>query len=159
MKKIVLIALCALCLSAPLRETFAAEEPVVITTLFSDGSTNKWTQADLVAALQLVNRKYHRDVATAEGRRAWHGKRVGKQVITTNETGVICMTTTHEDGTTFVDAAKVITPADSAAAYLASLPKPAMTNGIPVRLANARLRAAQEKGVTNVVTLTISPAP
>ena len=151
--KIVLSLFCAAAFMLPMSR---AEEPVVITTLFSDGTTNTWTQADLVAALQLVNRKYHRDVSTAEGRRAWHGKRVGKEVITTNETGAIFKTTTHEDGMTFTDRAKVVTPADSAAAYSASLPKPAMTNGIPVRLANARLRAAQDKGVTNEVSVTIS---
>ena len=45
----------------------------VVTTLFSDGSTNAWTQADLVAALGLMNRKYHRDMESESGRRAWHG--------------------------------------------------------------------------------------
>lgn len=33
------------------------------------------------------------------------------------------------------------------------------TNGIPVRLANARLRAAENKQTTNVATVTLSPAP
>lgn len=46
---------------------------VVLVTRLSDGSTNPWTQVDLVDALGMVNRKYHRDMATDQGRRRWHG--------------------------------------------------------------------------------------
>ena len=46
---------------------------VVLVTSLSDGSTNPWTQVDLIDALGMVNRKYHRDMATDQGRRRWHG--------------------------------------------------------------------------------------
>ena len=46
---------------------------VVAATLRSDGSTNTWTQADLMDALGLLNRKYWRDMESQEGRRKWHG--------------------------------------------------------------------------------------
>lgn len=46
---------------------------VVLVTRLADGSANVWTQVDLVDALGMVNRKYHRDMATDQGRRSWHG--------------------------------------------------------------------------------------
>lgn len=58
MFKRILAATLALLFVAP---AVAADQPVV-TTLFSDGTTNTWTQADLVSALQLMNRRYHRDM-------------------------------------------------------------------------------------------------
>ncbi len=45
----------------------------VVATLKSDGTTNLWTEADLVDALGLLNRRYWRDMETASGRRDWHG--------------------------------------------------------------------------------------
>lgn len=44
-----------------------------ITTRNLDGSTNLWNQADLLEALGIINRKYHRDMQTPAGRKAWHG--------------------------------------------------------------------------------------
>lgn len=135
-----LAALCATC-----------DEPVVLTTLLSDGTTNTWTQSDLVAALQLLNRKYHRDVSTKEGRRAWHGA-MKREVVNTNTLEKI---TYYEDGTAFADPARIITPQDSVNAANAKLPKPVMTNGIPARLAAARLRQRENSTTTNTVTVTI----
>ena len=57
-------------------------------TLFSDGSTNSWTQADLKAALQLTNRKYHRDMQKPQGRIDWHGP-VVRRVVETNDLRLI----------------------------------------------------------------------
>ena len=71
--------------------------PVVAETLYEDGTTNRWTQADLSAALGLMNRKYHRDVKTEAGRVAWHGKRVRYEE--NNET--LTATATYADGTQF----------------------------------------------------------
>ena len=61
---------------------------VVLVTSLSDGSTNPWTQVDLIDALGMVNRKYHRDMATDQGRRRWHGDIVPEKcTIVTNADG------------------------------------------------------------------------
>lgn len=70
---------------------------VVAATLYADGSTNTWTQADLVDALGLMNRKYHRDMDSEEGRRQWHGRRL-QQYVLTNATGRIYRASIYEDG-------------------------------------------------------------
>ena len=142
-----LLAVCAQEQTEPQQQ----EDPVILTTLFSDGTTNTWTQADLVAALQLLNRKYHRDVSTEAGRKAWHGAK-RREVVDTNTLEKV---TYYEDGTAFTDQARIITPQDSANAYNASLPKPVMTNGVPTRLAAARLRQRENSTTTNEVTVTI----
>ena len=64
---------------------------VVLVTRLADGSTNEWTQVDLVDALGMVNRKYHRDMATDQGRRSWHGAIVPEK----------CTIVTNADGKTF----------------------------------------------------------
>ena len=80
MKKLLAIAIAAaLCCAY-------AEDPVVAATVRADGSTNTWTQADLQAALGLMNRMYWRDQETDAGRRKWHGERIGQYVIPTGET-------------------------------------------------------------------------
>lgn len=68
---------------------FAVESPVVATTLLADGSTNTWTQADLQAALGLMNRMYHRDMGTDAGRAKWHGDRIGQYILPTGETNSV----------------------------------------------------------------------
>lgn len=153
MNKMIVIV-CALALGftfcAPAQEV--STEGVMLTTLFSDGSTNTWTQADLVSALQLLNRKYHRDVSTASGRAAWHGRKT-REVVDTNTLQRI---TYYEDGTTFTDAARIITPAQSAQAHNAKLPKRTLsTNGVPAALAAARERFAQESGTVSNVTVRV----
>ena len=61
---------------------------VVLVTHLADGSTNAWTKVDLVDALGVVNRKYHRDMATDQGRRSWHGAIVPEKcTIVTNADG------------------------------------------------------------------------
>ena len=147
-------AIAVLVLTAGLCPAFhaQADDPIVAQTLFSDGRTNTWTQADLVAALQLLNRKYHRETdsatGTKAGREAWHGPVVRTLV----NTGELTRTTWHEDGMVFVDPFVSVSSRKS-------LPSPAMTNGVPVRLANARLRAATAKTTTNEVTVTVSASP
>ena len=127
-----------------------AETSSVVTTLLADGSTNSWTQADLVAALQLMNRKYHRDVETESGRKAWHGKLVSTVV----DTNALVKVTTYEDGTEFRDPFKVITPVASAQARVAQIS--VSTNGLPARLAAARLRRATEKAAVSNVTVIVN---
>ena len=65
---------------------FAANDPVVATTLREDGTTNTWTQAELQAALGLINRMYKREIGTDAGRRRWHGDRIGQYILPTGET-------------------------------------------------------------------------
>lgn len=71
-------------------------EAVIAATLRADGSTNTWTSADLQAALGLVNRKYWRDMETDQGRRQWHGDRIG-QYVTTND-GQLVRIDLYRDG-------------------------------------------------------------
>ena len=63
-----------------------AEEPVVAQTIRADGTTNTWTQADLQAALGLMNRMYWRDQETDSGRKKWHGERIGEYLLPTGVT-------------------------------------------------------------------------
>ena len=149
MKKLLILSLASLVSLASL------SDDVIAQTLLSDGSTNTWTQADLLAALQLINRKYHRETdqatGTSSGRAAWHGKVVHTVVDVTNET----RTTTHEDGKVFVDHFVPRPPAVTPA----KLPKRAMTNGVPVALAAARQRQIENEATTNIVTVTLAPTP
>ena len=115
MKKLLTIAASAvLCLGIH-------AEDIVATTLFEDCSTNTWTAADLQAALQLLNRMYHRDIKSAEGRRRWHGD--PKHSVATNaETRIIESVETYSDGFVFRDPGKrrkLRTPEEEAAWYLA----------------------------------------
>lgn len=126
-------------------------------TLFSDGSTNAWTQADLMAALQLTNRKYHRDMQKPQGRIDWHGP-VVRRVVETND---LRMIEYHEDGFTHTnrwrrppevlpkDRARIIEAQRIARAKrLAS-----QTNGVPKALADARQAGLASASVveTNIV--------
>lgn len=89
-----------LCLFAALLlcvQTNAEEQPIVVETMFEDGSTNTWTQTDLTDALGLMNRKYHRDIETEAGRRQWHGKRMGQYLLDDGNGGQ-CLVQLYEDG-------------------------------------------------------------
>lgn len=119
------------------------ESDVIFTTQYSDGRTNTWTQADLVQALGLLNRKYHRDCEKADGRKAWHGK-LKKEIVNTNE---LTKTEVYEDGTSFTYKFKIKTPAQAVKDYNSRL----STNGVPARIAAARLKRMQEKQTTNTV--------
>ena len=74
-----LLMFCAVCaaMSASAepepQQSGAPADGVVMATQRSDGSTNTWTLAELQDALGLMNRKYWRDMKTAQGRREWHG--------------------------------------------------------------------------------------
>ena len=126
---------------------FGQQQPAYVATLNLDGSTNTWTQADLVAALQLLNRKYHREVESAAGRQAWHGKMLREEVDTEREV----KREIHEDGTVFEIQFR---------ARPKSAPKPATLNadGVPVALAAARERREAEKASTNTVTVVTGPS-
>ena len=126
---------------------------VIATTLFSDGSTNVWTQADLLAALQLINRKYHRDCESGEGRRAWHG-RLMREMVATNDAGELVKTEYHDDGQTFTFTGRVVSAAVAVSNANSRL-STTMTRGVPRELAKARMRRAQEKAAVSNVTIAV----
>lgn len=150
-------AFCALALAAVLAPLTVrpegTDDTVVAQTLFSDGTTNTWTQADLIAALQLMNRKYHRDCERADGRRDWHGKLVGQSVTTNGET--LVKTERHEDGMVFTFEAPYVPPVVAVSNANARL-KTTMVKGVPKALAEARLRREQEKASVSNVTVTVT---
>lgn len=122
------------------------DSPIVAQTLFSDGSTNTWTQADLIAALQLMNRRYHRDCETPTGRTAWHGALVA-QIVDTNR---LVKTERYADGTEFEFPFEISTPKTPS-------PTPYSSSNVPARLASARARRQAEKATTNTVTVVVTP--
>lgn len=154
MKTILTILLFVLCVGGVYADDPAPQTGgVVATTLFSDGSTNVWTQADLLAALQLINRKYHRDCETGSGRAAWHG-RLRRETVATNDVGELVKTEIHDDGQTFTFTSRVVTAAASVSSANSRL-STTMTRGVPAALAEARRRREQEKSTVSNVTVSV----
>lgn len=118
-----------------------AAAPVVAETLLADGTTNTWTQADLVDALGLLNRRYRRDIETEAGRRAWHGRETA-QALVTNAAGRLAMRRTYADGFTFDDEARRPTARRAASNIAARVRASLPAAGVPPRLAALRTRAA-----------------
>jgi len=107
---------------------------------------------DTAVADSFLRRVYDNDMNSTSGRSKWHGKKV-RETISTN---TMTRTTYYEDGTIFTDSAKIRTAQDSVNAYNSKLPRPAMTNGIPARLAAARIRQRTDSSTTNTVTRNIT---
>ena len=147
------VAAFAVAASAETNETVTAE--AIIGESLKVFQDERWTARDVADAIRSLRGLYVRENATAEGRRRWHGK-VERTVVTTNETTLVKVTT-HEDGKTFIDAATIKPTAESVAAANAKLARPVMTNGVPAKLAAARLRRQVEvaQGVSNV-TVTVT---
>ena len=132
----------------------AGAAPVVAETLLADGTTNTWTQADLVAALGLLNRRYRRDIKTPAGRRAWHGAEVG-QALLTNDAGRIFMRRTYADGFTYDDAARRLTVQQIASNAVRRVQSQLPTNGVSPRVASRRAQSAANAGTT-VTNMTVT---
>lgn len=128
-------------------------DDIVFVTQYADGTTNTWTKADLVAALGLMNRKYHRDCRTTTGRSSYHGSLIKEIVDEDAET----KTQVYEDGTTFTAAFRVVKPSQAVSEANKNLVT-TYTNGVPVGLAQARLKRAEEIATTNVVHIEVRPA-
>lgn len=149
--------ICALCLSAPLREAFADEQPIIAETLFEDGSTNTWTQTDLTDALGLMNRKYHRDIETEAGRRQWHGKRMGQYLLDDGNGGQR-LVQLYEDGFAWTNKAIRVSRLDPEAAAKAKAAAEARqaewerTHLPPDVAALLKRRRDTANGATNAVT-------
>ena len=118
-----------------------AAAPVVAETLLADGTTNTWTQADLVDALGILNRRYRRDIETEAGRREWHGRETA-QTLVTNASGRLVMRRTYADGFTFDDEARRPTARRAASNIAARVRASLPASGVPPRLAALRTRAA-----------------
>ena len=116
-------------IAAALTASADATNTVVAATLLADGSTNTWTQADLRDALGLMNRMYHRDMATDAGRRKWHGERIGEYLLPTGVTNAhgqaqMMMVHLYQDGFVATNAAvryrRSVVPDPEAAAKAAA---------------------------------------
>lgn len=102
-----------------------------------------------------IIKKYHSDMSNDSGRVKWHGKIV-QQKILTNELRRI---DTHDSGFVFtnkwVDSYKY-----KAAQYKKKTQiQPPMTNGVPTKLAEARMRRYREKTTNSNVTIRVSITP
>lgn len=99
--------------------------------------------------LQLLYRRYTNEVAKAgSGRTAWHGA-VKKSIILTNELRRIDI---HADGKVFTNQWYNASSIKLKENNRRNFTRPPMTNGVPVKLAEARMRRWREKqGVSNVV--------
>lgn len=130
----------------------AEDMPIVTETLFEDGTTNTWTQADLKAALGLLNRKYHREVKTESGRVAWHGKRIK----TEEDTNTLTVVSTYADGTQFTDPFNVRKPQSLEARMAAAkAAKAKQRASMPPRLAAELAKRDEAAATTNEVTVIV----
>ena len=136
-----------------IQQCHGEDTPIVAETLFEDGTTNKWTQADLQAALGLLNRKYHRDVKTEKGRVAWHGKKVGYH----ENTNTLTVVTTYADGTKFTDPVTVKKPAslESRMAAAKAMKSKRRAETMPPGLAATAAKREESAATTNEVTVTV----
>lgn len=148
-----LVMTCGLCAAptAPADTNETVSVDAVINEVVAVIEEEGWTAADVADAIRSLRGLYLRENATKEGRARWHGR-----VVTTSvDTNTLIRTTVHEDGEVFEDAAKIVTPAQTAAAQLARLPRRAVTNGVPAALAAARVRQLENSSTTNVVTIAL----
>ena len=125
---------------------------VANSVLTNDQLTNILFQArDTAISDNLLMCYYTNSMNTVSGREAWHGKKIKESV----DTNTLEKTTIYLDGTIFKDKPKTKTASATVQAQNARLPKPAMTNGIPLRLARARMKAYEDSLTTNIVTVAL----
>lgn len=110
MKRLVFCTLLAVVSAA------SAQSNIVLETLYENGAPNAWSQADLKDALGLMNRKYHRDMKTESGRRAWHGEKLNQYLLTNETTKLIYVVTLYADGYTHTALSYPVRPKDPEAA-------------------------------------------
>lgn len=165
MKKTILTALYlipALALSADIHADYLEGEKSaeLITPDISHAASQMLGEenaAKLIHAIRLQMTKYDLDMQSDAGRKKWHGKLV-KEEIYTNEAVKVEVYSNSVDGTVWrykipfkaADIRKFVS------SYNAKLPKPPMTNGIPVALARARMRRYEEKNTVSNVTVNVT---
>lgn len=138
----------------------SANTNAVLFTQYEDGTTNAWTEADLKDALGLMNRKYHRDMKTESGRRAWHGEKLNQYLLTNDTTKIIYMVTLYADGYTHTALSKPVRPKDPEAALKAKLEAAARAEAVRAAWERANLppeiaalrQAQRDAAKTNSVT-------
>ena len=133
-------------------------EDVVAETRLADGTENAWTTDDRISLLELIERRYRREIKTQTGRIAWHGREVA-QTVATNAAGRLVMRRAYADGFTFDDEAMALTPREAASNAVRRVRASLPTNGVPKGLARRRAQAAARAvpSVTNV-TVTVGRA-
>ena len=139
----------------------SANTNAVLFTQYEDGTINAWTQADLKDALGLMNRKYHRDMKTESGRRAWHGEKLNQYLLTNDTTKIIYMVTLYADGYTHTALSKPVRPKDPEAALKAKLEAAARAEAVRAAWERANLppeiaalrQAQRDAAKTNTVTV------
>ena len=111
---------------------------------------------EILHAVELNMAKYDLDMARPEGRKAWHG-RLHHEEVHTNALCKIEVYTNELTGATWRFRLP-FTPKDPEAEVKkanARLPRPVTTNGIPAKLAAARLRRQVESQTVSNVTVTV----
>lgn len=110
----------------------------------------------LVHAIKLQMAKYDRDMQSKSGRSAWHGKLLRTEVYT-NDLVSVEVYSNEVDGAVwrYRQPFAVRNPKQEVLDANARLKMPVMTNGIPARLAAARLRRQEEKNTISNVTVNI----
>lgn len=103
----------------------------------------------LLHAMQLQMSKYDADMKTQSGRRAWHGKLLYSE-IHTNELCAVEVYSNEVDGAVW----RYRLPFKPKAS-VTHAKTPPMTNGIPVKLAQARMRRYQEQNTKSNVTVNV----
>ena len=170
MKKILFLTVAAV---AAICAVTQADEPIVAATIRADGSTNTWTQADLQAALGLMNRMYWRDQGTDAGRQKWHGERIGEYLLPTGVTNAngaaqMIVVQLYQDGFVATNRMvryrkRIMQDPEAAAKAAAEAKRRADEARAAWESANlppdlAALRAAQRiAGETNEVTVIVGP--
>lgn len=111
----------------------------------------------LLHAIRLQMTKYDLDMRSDSGRRNWHGSKI-REEIHTNDLFKVEVYSNSVDGTVWRYAVpfKPVDVRQYVDKYNAKLPKPPMTNGVPVALAEARMRRYAEKNTVSNVTETIT---
>lgn len=107
----------------------------------------------LLHAMRLQMSKYDADMKTQSGRRAWHGKLLYSE-IHTNDLCAVEVYSNEVDGAVWRYRLP-FKPITTVSTSNARLPRPAMTNGIPAKLAAARQRRYEEQTTTSNITINV----
>lgn len=126
----------------------------IITTRNLDGSTNSWNQADLLEALGLINRKYHRDMQTPAGRKAWHGDVLSVKIDKDAESRVEI----YEDGFAVTNKWKSPTPKIQKEINRAVKFARARASGMPPDVARIYVERSEKEKETTTKTVTVDVA-
>lgn len=149
MKKLIIPLLTlTLHLPAPADETAALEQidPQELINMIE--RMTGWTAAELGTGLERVDRLYANEMQNEQGRVRWHGKMEYSEI----DTNSMCRIDHYADGWT--NCVPFVPPRP----HPPRPPRPPVvtTNGIPARLAQARIQTVADKAVTNQVTVDVT---